>query len=239
MREEVRSQLLKLNRAFYSEFAGPFTLSRANPQPGFERLLPYLPQQCERLLDAGCGEGRFGRFLQVRCPHIAYIGVDFSEALLASVRESVAGATVYRRDLSRSGSLDGLGQFDFVVCLAVLQHIPGREQRVGLLREMAERLQPGGSVALSTWQFLNSERQRRKIVPWHEAEIEAGAVEEGDYLLSWRSGGFGLRYVAYIDGPEIARLAQGAGLRVVDCFHSDGLEGDLNLYTVIAPAGSP
>ena len=43
--------------------AVPFAASRAAAQPGFVRLLPYLPAGRPRLLDVGCGDGRFGRFL--------------------------------------------------------------------------------------------------------------------------------------------------------------------------------
>ncbi len=99
---------------------------------------------------------------------------------------------------------------------------------------MAARLAPGGRVALANWQFTASERQRRKIRPWSEAGITAADVEEGDYLLSWQRGGYGLRYVALLDESETRRLAAAAGLRVVESFRSDGREGELNLYTVLA-----
>ena len=89
-------------------------------------------------------------------------------------------------------------------------------------------------VALANWQFAASERQRRKIRPWAEAQIDAADLEAGDYLLSWQRGGSGLRYVALLDEGETQRLAGAAGLRVVEQFHSDGREGDLNLYTILA-----
>ena len=54
------------------------------------------------------------------------------------------------------------------------------------------------------------------------------------YLLSWHRGGYGLRYVALLDEAETQRLADAAGLRVVAQFYSDGREGNLNLYTLLA-----
>ena len=99
---------------------------------------------------------------------------------------------------------------------------------------MGACLSPGAHLALANWQFVDSERQRRKIQPWSAAGIETSEVEAGDYLLSWQRGGRGLRYVALVDGDETQRLAAEAGLRVVARFRSDGREGNLNLYTILA-----
>jgi SAM-dependent methyltransferase len=161
-----------------------------------------------------------------------YVGVDFSPALLRFAREQLTG-DFFERDLAENGALANLGQFDLVVSLAVLQHIPGRLQRVCLLREMGEHVARGGRIFVSTWQFLESARQQRKVVDWSAADIDPAAVEENDFLLTWRSGAFALRYVAYIDQFEMAGLAQEAGLAIRQQFRSDGKEGNLNLYAVL------
>jgi len=235
MRDEVIEQLLALNQAFYNRLAGPFARSREAPPPGFHRLLAQLPQPCPHLLDVGCGEGRFGRFLQAHQAIEAYTGVDFSAGLLGRAARRVAGRFV-RRDLSRPGCLDGLGDFEAIACLAALQHIPGRANRRRLLREMKAHLEPHGRIFLSTWQFLDSPRQRRKVVGWPQVGLAADDVEPNDYLLTWQRGGFGLRYVCLIDAAETAALAGESGLRILNQFRSDGREGDLNLYTVLSLA---
>lgn len=231
MEETLARRLVALNEAFYARFAAPFAASRAAAQPGFARLLPYVPAGRPRLLDVGCGDGRFGRFLAAQGVEVEYVGVDFSPDLLGA---ATGPGRFVRRDLSRAGCLADLGQFALIVCLATLQHIPGRDNRARLLTEMRARLTPGGHIALANWQFTTSERQRRKIRPWAEAGIDAAEVEAGDYLLSWQRGGYGLRYVALLDEVETQRLAAAAGLRVVGQFHSDGREGNLNLYTILA-----
>ena len=231
MDDAIVRRLVALNEAFYSRFAAPFAASRAGPQPGYERLLAYVPAGRPRVLDAGCGDGRFGRTLRASGREADYVGVDFSAALLATA--DVAGR-FEQRDLSQPGSLDGLGRFDLIVCLSTLQHIPGRRNRARLLAEMAAYLNAGGHVALANWQFLGSARQRRKIRPWAEVGLDERDVEPGDYLLSWQRGGEGRRYVALVDDEETRRLAEGAGLRIVELFRSDGREGDLNLYALLA-----
>jgi 2-polyprenyl-3-methyl-5-hydroxy-6-metoxy-1,4-benzoquinol methylase len=142
-------------------------------------------------------------------------------------------ATFVQRDISLPHSLDDLGPFDLVVSLAVLQHIPGRSNRIRMLEEMGRRLKPDGRLFLSTWQFMQSPRQRRKVVPWSTIGLSDQKVERNDYLLDWRSGGRGLRYVAYVDESELMRLAHEASLSIVETFRSDGREGDLNLYVIL------
>jgi tRNA (uracil-5-)-methyltransferase TRM9 len=235
--DETVHTLLALNRQFYDRLAAPFSQSRHQPQPGFARLLPHLPDPYHAVLDVGCGEGRFGRFLAAHGFTGRYVGVDFSATLLAAAAASMPGAIeteFIARDLATPGAIDGIGTFSLVVSLAVLQHIPGRANRARLLGEMAAHLDPGGRIFLSTWQFLDSERQRRKLVPWSAAGLDEAALEPADHLLTWRSGGYGLRYVAYLDATAIASLAADHNLELIAQFRSDGREGDLNLYTVLA-----
>jgi 2-polyprenyl-3-methyl-5-hydroxy-6-metoxy-1,4-benzoquinol methylase len=236
MTPEVAQKLLVLNREFYGVLAQPFAETRETPQPGFDRLRDALPGEPCDVLDVGCGNGRFGHYLQQHNALGHYVGVDFSSELLAHAALRVPG-DYFQRDLSQSGCLDGLVQYDVVACLAVLQHIPGFENRLRLLREMKERV--GGSrggngrIFLSTWQFMNSERQRRKLRDWAEIGLTAADVEPNDYLLTWQRDGFGLRYVCFVDETEMDQLAKAAGLQILEQFYSDGKEGDLNLYTVL------
>jgi tRNA (uracil-5-)-methyltransferase TRM9 len=239
MRKNVVQKLLNLNRQFYREMAEPFSRSRQYMQPGFLQLADHLPDPCPTLLDVGCGDGRLGRFLleKERIGH--YHGVDFSAPLLKLAVGQTAGAEFTQRDISRSDCLIDLGQFNAVACLATLQHLPGRANRLRLLREMGERLLPDGRLILSNWQFRDNARQRRKLLDWATINLTESDVEPEDYLLSWRRGGSGHRYVAHIDQAETEKLAAEAGLVCLTHFRADGKEGDLNLYTILVNSNRP
>jgi SAM-dependent methyltransferase len=232
MDERTAQQLIELNRAFYAAFAEPFAETRTEPQPGFVRLATTLSSGVIDLLDVGCGDGRFGRFLREAGHPIRYTGVDLTPGLLDRAR-SADDDVLLMRDLSRPGSLDGLGQFGCIACLSTLQHIPGHQRRLQLLRDMAAHLAPDGVLFLGNWQFLDSPRQRRKLRDWSLAGIDPRDVGREDHLLSWQRGGEGLRYVAHLDAQLTQRLISEAGLRLLDSFRSDGREGDLNLYSIV------
>jgi tRNA (uracil-5-)-methyltransferase TRM9 len=233
MEKEVIQKLLNINRVFYDQFADEFSETRYHPQPGFAQLSTFLPRPCQSLLDVGCGNGRLGRFLAGEGVIQRYTGIDSSSTLLEIARNFVSGE-FWQRELSDSGSLSGLGHFDAVCCLAVLQHIPGKLNRERLLREFVEHLDLGGVIILSTWQFPDSERQLRKVVDWSKASLGREDVESNDYLMTWGTNADALRYVSHIDSDAVNSLADSAGLDVVAQYRSDGREGDLNLYSVLS-----
>jgi hypothetical protein len=119
------------------------------------------------------------------------------------------------------------------VILAVLHHIPSFDLRVQVLREAASLLEPDGCLIMSTWQFLDSARLRRKIVNWAEVPIAEPSLEPGDYLLDWKREGRGLRYCHLVDEDEMQHLAAASGLRVRETFRAGGREGNLSLFAVL------
>ncbi|RMG96037.1 MAG: class I SAM-dependent methyltransferase [Chloroflexi bacterium] len=232
MKPEVIDTLLSLNHQFYTEFAQPFAQSRIRPFAGFYRLIEFLPNPTRYLLDVGCGDGRLGRFLIARQLIQWYTGVDFSRALLEQAAVMTMG-DFHERDLAQPDALYGLGEYDAIVCIATMQHIPGWQTRKNLLLDMKAHLTENGRIILANWQFPHNPRMQRKILPWETIGLTADDVEPGDYLLHWKRGGEGLRYVCHIDDRQTAELAAATGLEIQDQFLSDGKEGDLNLYTVL------
>ena len=238
MHEEITERLLALNREFYATFARPFAASRPTSDPALVCILPHIPQRAS-VLDVGCGNGRLALLLDRERPGATYLGVDAVPELVALARAQADQLTTITAefrvaDVTRpgwGGVLPG-APFDCVVALAVLHHIPGFDLRVGVLREIAGLLKPGGCLILSTWQFLGSARMRRKIVDWAEVSIAEESLEPGDYLLDWKREGRGLRYCHLVDEAEVERLAAESGFCLRETFRAGGREGDLSLFAV-------
>jgi tRNA (uracil-5-)-methyltransferase TRM9 len=235
---ETAAKLVALNKQFYQTFGGEFASTRQRLQPGVRRVLERL-NGGESILDLGCGNGELVRELMRRGHRGPYIGVDFSPSLLEVARHGWedAPATFLRADLNSAdwdkkitASLSP--PFDLVSAFATLHHIPNAENRLSILNKIHDLLRPGGQFIHSEWQFLNSDKLSKRIQDWAEAGLQAADVDPGDYLLDWRGGGRGLRYVHHFNETELEALANAAGFRVRNAFLSDGENGRLGLYQV-------
>jgi len=174
-----------------------------------------------------------------------YLGVDFSLPLLRDAESQPEDFTAkfIEVDLTRlSPDSDQLSvisnqslstdHWSLITAFAVLHHIPSVELRLDILRTVHQLLKPDGIFIHSNWQFLNSEKLKARIQPWEAAAISAADVDTNDYLLDWRSGGAGLRYVHHFAESELQELAKAAEFQIIDVFYSDGETGNLGLYQV-------
>jgi ubiquinone/menaquinone biosynthesis C-methylase UbiE len=139
---------------------------------------------CKQILDAGCGNGRYTRFLLREADADAMItGFDYSQQMLLRARERLHTdrATQVAADLTRLPYADA--GFDAIVCGWVLEHLP--DPRPGL-QELARVLRPGGKLLLlateDTWTGAVCSRL------WHcrtynRSELQRVAGEQG---LTWQ-----------------------------------------------------
>lgn len=247
MNESTAARLIELNRRFYQTFGPEFAATRRRLQPGVNRLLARLAAS-DSLLDLGCGSGELARALARGGYRGRYLGLDFSPPLLAEAGSLPENFAFAEADLTASDWPDKLkasrqipnadhrlpntGPWSLVTAFAVLHHIPSDDLRLNLLRQVHRLLAPGGIFLHSEWQFLSSPKWRGRIQPWSAAGLSEAEVDPGDYLLDWRGGGRGLRYVHAFDEAALNDLAAASGFQVRETFSSDGENGRLGLYQI-------
>lgn len=141
-------------RRYYDGPAGWFTLL-SGVLTGHETLAYRIisPQGfdirgCRRILDAGCGNGRYLRFLlRAAEPYAVLDGCDLSLGMLRRARQRLQS----RRPILVAAALQHLpyrdDSFDAIVCGWVLEHLP--DISAGLL-ELRRVLRPGGKLLLLT-----------------------------------------------------------------------------------------
>ena len=137
------------DRAFRGSFGRYMTEVESR---ALERVFP--PGRASRLLDLGCGHGRFLRWLATRTERL--VGLDRSWRLLGV-------AAAWRRDEPLGvpvglvcGSAQELpfaeGSLDLVTCVRVVQHLPEQDRAYAEIRRV---LEPDGSLVLVQYNLLS------------------------------------------------------------------------------------
>lgn len=113
-------------------------------------LAPWLKVKKDaRVLDVGCGIGRWSRFLAARGALV--LGVDLSPTMIAQARRRAAEQGVEERcrfAVADLAHLDLGEQFDLVLGVTVLQHILDPVAFRSALSAMVSHLAPGGRMIL-------------------------------------------------------------------------------------------
>jgi len=233
----IARRLVALNQEFYQSFAEPFALTRRSARPGVTRLIAAVPRQgC--ILDLGCGSAPVLRQLAAQDHRGSYLGLDLSQPMLDQAEQSLPRPISFpvrfqQADLFEPGwALRLAGPYEYALSFAFLHHIPSYGARLAFLRQVHEVLSPAGKLLWSSWRFTRSPKLRARILPWTRAGIPESQLEPGDYLLDWRQGGRGFRYVHEIDDAERVRLCQDSQFEECESFASDGDQGNLADYSV-------
>jgi len=234
MKSDISERLINLNRQFYQTFAANFSKTRQRLQPGVWQIMEGVVPNAN-ILDLGCGNGELARALAEKSHRGTYIGLDFSAQLLAEASLSVPeklDSTFLQADLSLPDWETKIPKTTFttILAFAVLHHLPGAQLHRSVLAKIRTLLEPQGRFIHSEWQFMNSPRLRARVQPWETIGMTASDTERGDYLLDWRHGGYGLRYVHHFDKDELAALAKDTGFTILNTIFADGEGGRLGLY---------
>ena len=100
----------------------------------------FAPIANHRLLDAGCGKGRYARILLEQNPDARLTGLDISEQMLHSVPPGIGKVSGILTELPFADA-----SFDGVYATESLEHAVDIERAVS---EMCRILRPGGKLAI-------------------------------------------------------------------------------------------
>ena len=247
-------QLSYVTSEFYSQQTQSFSATRQMPWQGWQQCLDATPQllvgEKPSVLDVGCGNLRFARFLRDEAGIVPakYFAVDNCKPLVESsnVEEQVPQLSFVELDVIKSlldntlSSRLTVPACDLVVAFGFLHHVPGAQKRIQLLRTLLEKTKPGGFVCVSFWQFMNSQKlaakaQETTAQGLHALGIDASDLEEHDYLIGWQDKANTWRYCHHFSQEELDELLASLGLDVHVCaqFSADGKDNNLNRYVIL------
>lgn len=214
--------LNQLNQEFYENIAESFDDSRSYSWQGWENLKPYIHKIIEgkkrngqvtvlRVLDIGCGNGRFSNWLSEllhttgSSNTIEYTGIDFNQSLLQKAQEKTSNLDHVSTSFEKIDIIENLLEnkplttkknevFDLIVCFGVLHHIPGQEMRKALVGQIAELLvksektatpAPQGLACVAAWKFDTLPNLFSRAQNLQTSDFIPDP-EVGDFLLDWK-----------------------------------------------------
>lgn len=250
MDQSTITRLNQLNIDFYRLVAKPFSDSRQQGWEGWQTLFSrniFTKKTGKKLkvLDVGCGNGRFGVFLAdvLGRENIEYWGLDQNAELLDIARTQLDEklGNYQLREIDIINQIDFVGllpqtSFDVITIFGVMHHLPSFEVREKLFSRLFTLLAPEGKIIFTTWNFLDNPRLKNKIIDPQVIGIDSQKLETNDFVLDWQAGKTAYRYCHYYDEDEIAQLLGGCYLKITEQFLADGQDHQTNHYYVVSPA---
>lgn len=221
MDRKYAEYLLNKTRENYNLIAEDWARKRGFVSEEYKIWLPRYIIPGEKVLDLGCGHGRFIEFLNKK--NINYFGVDSSEKMIEIAKNKYPYGNFQITDILKTPFSDNF--FDKVVCFAVFHHIPSEEIRLLFLKEIKRILKKGGALILTVWNIgpLHS----FLIGKWHRAFYFLGfaflkiiglsKLDFNDFFLPWgiiKGRIVGHRYFHCFNKSELRELTKRAGFKI-------------------------
>lgn len=198
MLNQAIKEINQLNTEFYEKHAESFDKSRKNNfWQGFLNTLKYIESD-SKILDIGCGNGRYYEFLHQNGINIDYLGVDNIEKFIKIAQENYPKAKFEQKDIFQE--LEKIeDRYDLVSIFGVTHHIPNKEFRHNWILTTAQLVAPKGSLVVSFWNFnitkADQDFKTKNYIP-----------ESGDYFLGWKNDFSSHRFCHYFSDNEISEI---------------------------------
>jgi ubiquinone/menaquinone biosynthesis C-methylase UbiE len=129
-------------------FNGSANAIRRQALPPLSEVFAGRDQRTLRLIDVGCGTGRFLEFVKQVWPRLPVIGMDMSEAYIAEARSHLQRRGWIRLVVGKGEAIPVADQSqDAVTSIFVFHELPPDIRRAAF-REFARVLKPGGRLVI-------------------------------------------------------------------------------------------
>ncbi len=208
MDKEYAEYLLEKTREDYNLIADEFSRTREKPWEELKPLFDYYTKNRERVLDLGCGNGRYYDFLKEK--QVEYTGLDNSEKLIELAKKRYPGLNFQIGDALRLPLPDNY--FDKVFSIAVLHHFPSEGIRLESLDEVRRVLKKGGLLILTVWKFHEKKEILLLIKYTFLKVIRKSKLDFKDILEPW--GKKAERYYHWFSERELIKLFDKSGFKI-------------------------
>lgn len=219
--DDLAKKIMSDVRDDYDKAASTFASSRDRMWPEFKFLFDYAKKN-EKVLDVGCGNGRFSKYLE----GTDYTGVDFSKNLISEAKKRFPDKKFIVGDVLSLPFQDNY--FDKVYSIAVIHQIPKEEYREKALKEIKRVLKKNGTAYITVWNIKNSSKAIKSSTSSYFLEDNKENLVAGKknittniiaYFMKFRKKrNFFLkksRYYYIFKKGELTKLAKKAGFQII------------------------
>ncbi|MFH2019698.1 MAG: class I SAM-dependent methyltransferase [bacterium] len=173
----------------------------------------------QSVLDIGCGNGKLVSGL---AKGAEYLGIDFSKTLLQEAKTNFPNYDFRYGNVVEPKAWKNLKKYDAIFCVAVLHHLPEKEQQVLVLKKMRSLLKNNGFIYLSVWNLW-----QKRFLQYHLDSLELKKENPRwvniPFDTKWE------RFCVQMDIPYIVELMEEAGLDLETIFYAgkDGKRADV------------
>ena len=217
MNQKTQQKLLNIVRQNYNQIAKEFNKTRLNCfWPELINLTKKV-KDGDNILDVGCGNGRLLELFKDK--KINYLGVDSSEELINLSRQKYL-SKYNQFKIGDILELDKIKEinFDHVFCIAVFHHLPGQDLQIKALKQLKNKLNPGGAIVLTAWNLWSQAKYRKLIFKFAlQKLIGLNEMNFGDILFDWKNNkgeNLSQRYYHAFTKMDLKKIAQKAGLKI-------------------------
>lgn len=226
MQREDARKIAEETRKTYDTVAGEFSASRATFWGELVFLAKHISRD-DRVLDIGCGNGRFFPLVNER--HAQYTGIDYSEKLVSVARQLHPEGQFVVGDALALPFPDNT--FDIVYSFAAIHHIPSKELRTQFVREAARVLHPGGTFILTAWKLWTPRHFGELLMTALKSNLGRTALDAGDLMLTFGKNKEP-RYLHAFTERELSKLLTKNGFGVVSMGIISRPSGEKNIVVV-------
>jgi tRNA (uracil-5-)-methyltransferase TRM9 len=157
--------------------------------------------------DIGCGNGRHLIACKDVCKRI--VGIDISKELLKIVKEKIKDAELFHANAVTLPLKEK--SIDYVLYIASLHNIHGRNNRIKSLKEVNRILRNNGTALISVWS-----RNQKKFKESLKEDFK-GKIEDGDIQIFWKQNKLNIpRFYHLYTKEEFIEDIEKSGLKLLE-----------------------
>lgn len=218
--ENEAKRIISDLRDDYDKNAVSFAISRDKMWPELKFLFDSAKGN-EKVLDVGCGSGRFFNYLK----DTDYTGIDFSKNLINEAKKRFPNEKFIVGDALSLPFKDN--SFDKVYSIAVLHQIPKEEYRFKALNEIKRVLKKDGVAFITVWNIKSDSKILKSNSSYfledkNESNKKTDSITQ--YIINHfkkfrKRRNFFLkrkRYYYIFKKKELSKLAKEVGFKVIE-----------------------